>query len=315
MGKDTSDQSTTPEAVVEPIKTKKKHNVPAIVLAFFMLAFAGAAIFFGIKYFEPKENKPAEPTTADEIKEDKKSDVTTKTIADDYKEVEEMVGNLSAGIEKAYGTRNGQGLTYKPEGLNTHIPTRLTIVEEIMIQNNERAIYAALESNFKKSGFESIGTLPFLGSAGPKIDGYLNASRNIVCGVSEDSEWGYGGAQDFVYLECAKTDWTWLTKDEKALVAELEAAYHEKTGEYPTTIHNFGNSNPKNSKQEPYQTLSVSLGGGFGLFYRTSPDAKWQFFTGGQAPPDCSEYNTEDLKKAYLGEFCYNGLAESTVQL
>lgn len=188
-------------------------------------------------------------------------------------------------------------------------------MKKIRIQNNEKAIYAALESNFKKSGFESIGTLPFLGSAGPKIDGYLNASRNIVCGVFEDSEWVYGNAQDYVYyLECAKTDWAWLTEDEKELVGELETAYHNKTGEYPITLYNYDNE-IKDSQYAPYQTLRTEVGGGYGLFYRVGPEEEWQYFAGGQSYLECSEYNTEELKKAYAGEVCYNGSQESIVQL
>ena len=77
------------------------------------------------------------------------------------------------------------------------------------------------------------------------------------------------------------------------------------------------NNNIKDSQYTPYQTLRISVGGAAGLFYRTSPEAKWQFFTGTQAVLDCSDYNTEDLKKAYLGEPCYNynTQTDSTVQL
>ena len=43
-------------------------------------------------------------------------------------------------------------------------------------------------------------------------------------------------------------------------------------------------------------------------------DEKWRYFTGVQAPLDCSEYNTDDLRKAFAGDVCYNGREESTVQ-
>lgn len=319
------DQPSMPNVVVEPAKPKKKYNVLAIVLGFVALVLAGLATFFGIKYFEPKGDNTqyseykgsngGELIPEKELSESQREEITTATMADDYEEVESVVNNLLSGINDVYNIQNGGHIPYKPEDLNVYIPIRLSIGGKIRVRDNQRTIYVALESNLEKSGFESTGTLPFFGSAGPKDEGYLNASRNIVCEVYEDSEWMYSTAWDYVYLGCAKTDWTWLTKAEEALIVELETAYHEKIGEYPEVIDGFSNVKPENSKQEPYQTLRVSLGGARGLFYRTSSDAKWQFFIATQAPLQCNDYNTDDLKKAYFGDVCYNGSVESTVQL
>ena len=299
-------------AGTKSVKDKKKVNKPAIFFGIVALILAGVSVFFGIEYFKPKEEP--EPVTVEKIEKEVKVEVVKETMAEDYKEVEDVVKDLSAGIDGAYGISNSRGLTYKPEGLNTHIPMKLDIVKKIRTRNNEEAIYAALESNFKKSGFESVGILPHLGSAGPKIDGYFNTSRDIVCGIYEDSEPGYSGIENYVYLRCAKTDWVWLTEDEKKMVGELETAYRDKTGEYPTTLYNLENK-IKDSQNTPYQTLEVEIGGGYALFYRTSPEGKWQYFAGGQSYLDCSDYNTEDLKKAFAGDVCYNGNQQSTVQL
>lgn len=306
------------------VKPKKKYNKPAIFLGFLMLVSAGVAIFFGVKYFEPKEEP--EPVTVNKIEKEVKVEIVKETMAEDYKEVEDIMKTVTAGIgnnDRRY-FENGSGLAYKPDGFNTFVTMRFDIVTEIVDQN--MADSGALESNInalktklENTGFSSLGVLPRLGSAGPQAYGYLNTDRNITCGVSEGAEFGFNGVVSYYYalLECAKTDWVWLTEEENGLVHELADAYYEKEGGYPNVIFNFDDI--KNSQYEPYQTLMVQIGGAGAEFYRTSPEAKWQFFTAGQAAPDCSEYNTEDLKKAYLGEVCYeygNGYSkQSTVQL
>lgn len=50
-----------------------------------------------------------------------------------------------------------------------------------------------------------------------------------------------------------------------------------------------------------------------GLFYQT-PDKTWHFFTETKDAPACSEFTTEELKKAYAGEACNEGSTRSTVQ-
>ncbi len=315
-----------PKTEPEPVKVKKKANVPAIILGILMVVCAGVAVFFGIKYFEPKENS-CERNCQNEVNSNKSEEeaekVTTATMAEDYNEVMELISTVTVdvGDNNWSNAKNSSGLTYKPEWLNSFIPMRFDIEKEVVDQN--RTDFDTAESNMdtlktklENVGFSSLGILPHLGSAGPEIYGYLNSDSNIVCGMYGDAKWKDAGVIDYYYisLACAKTDWTWLTDSEMALASELTTAYYEKEGEYPTVIYGLNNS-VKNSQYAPYQTLMVEVGGAAGLFYRTAPEEKWQFFAGTQSPLDCSDYNTDDLKKAYLGEVCYNGSVESTVQL
>ena len=173
-------------------------------------------------------------------------------------------------------------------------------------ERNSKDFYSGLE----KAGYKSIGILPFEGSAGPRIEGFLNSDKNIVCGTYD----GNDGQDYYMAIACAKTDWVWLTKEKIELVGELETAYFEKTGEYPGNMYGLVNE-IKDSQYAPYQTLRVAIGGGSALFYRVSPDAKWQYFAGGQGLLGCDEYNTEDLKKAFVGDICFDDSNnESTVQ-
>lgn len=321
---------------VEPVKAesvkpksvedKKKVNKLAIFFGFLTLILAGVSIFFGVEYFKPKENK-CENNCETSVVDDNDNwsndgDEATKveSMAEQYKEVENVINNLTVGIGENWGyLENGKGLTYKPEGLNTFLTMKLDIVNEVIDENRTdlnaaEANMEILKTRFENAGFSSLGILPFLGSAGPEIYGYLDTSRNITCGMYWSAEYKTGGEVKYYYvsLECAKTDWLWLTEADKDLILELETAYYDKEGRYPSVIYNIRDI--KNSQYEPYQTLMASVGGGVGLFYRTSSEERWRYFTGGQAAPDCNEYDTEDLKKAYAGEVCYNGTVQSTVQ-
>ena len=299
----------------KPVKSKKKYNKPVIVLGFLVLVFAGVAIFFGIKYFEPKEEP--EPVTVNKIEKEVKVEIARETIAEDYKEVEDVVNTVTSGIENNQDyLRYGEVFMYKPEGLNTFVSMKFGIGKRIVNSNSVEANINTLKTKLENEGFSSIGLLPNPGSAHtPDEYGYLNSSRNIVCSVSEGDEWvSPSNGYEYAFLGCAKTDWVWLTEADKMLTSELEAAYREKEGEYPIVL-NADTRKIKNSQTSPYQTITTTIKGAAGLFYRTSPDSKWQFFTGTQAVLDCGDYNTEDLKKAYLGEPCYNGSVESIVQL
>lgn len=296
----------------KPVRDKKKVNKPAIFFGIVALMLAGVSVFFGIEYFKPKNNETNHETDVTNNTGNNNDNKPTNvgSMADQYKEVYDVVSSITSGIktERDY-IETGVGLPYKPEGLNTYIPMRFDLYKKIMNSNSNEKNVEMIESKLVDAGFQSAGILPFLGSAGPRIAGYLN-SDNIVCGVFGDNDYG----KDVVILECAKTDWHWLTEDEKKLVGELETAYRDKTGEYPTVLYNFDNK-IKDSQYAPYQTLNVQIGGGYALFYRTSSEEKWQYFAGGQSDLDCSDYNTEDLKKAFAGDACYNGNQQSTVQL
>ena len=90
-----------------------------------------------------------------------------------------------------------------------------------------------------------------------------------------------------------------------------------------TTKTALGSLQVKKSKTAGYSIATVGIGGseygsvgGFaGLFY-TTPDNKLHYFIGTQSQIPCTDFNTDDLKKAYLGESCYDEKDEAaTVKL
>ena len=295
----------------EPVQEKKKVNIPAILFGITTLIFAGLAVYFGMEYFKPKSGQNGDAGNQggnDAVV------VETADMAEDYKEVydlmKELVADLGTGFDRIQASSD---IIYKPEGINLYMQMRFGLSAEIY-SDDEMATVSELGTKLENDGFTSIGTIPHLGSAGPVINGYLNSDKNIMCEVYGD---GTFVTQDvwrgYAFLGCAKTDWHWMTDAEKELVDKLETAYLNKTGKYPITLSGL-ESKIKNSQVSPYQTLQVAIGGGYALFYRVNPDAEWQYFAGGQAPLNCGDYNTEDLRKAFAGDVCYDGQTESTVQ-
>lgn len=302
-------------------ESKKKLNVPAIILGITTLLCAGAAVFFGINYLSSDKggNEQSGGGSGNAEQGGEGTMVSASNIAQDYNEVKQMMEGIVDEIDGAWGTvGNSYGLVYKPDGMNTFIPMKLDLNVEIRSNNSGDASESVIKSKLEKIGFSAIGQLPVMGSTGPIIQGYLNSEKNIVCGLYSEGTYqnpndpndGY----DSAYLECAKTDWIWLTDEEKQLASALEKAYHDKTGEYPSVLYGL-DAEVEDSTVEPYQTIDVAIGGGYAKFYRVSPEAEWQYFTGGQTLQDCSAYDTDDLKKAFSGEACYaEDMTESKVQ-
>ena len=306
------------EGTKESTEAKKKANVPAIVFGVLALVFAGVAAFFGVEYFmgKPIEQPSGSVATPDngsgsgenQLVTDMGAEKTSVNMAKEYKEVYDLLDGLvgdSVGIRRGY-IRPADGIAYKPEGMNTYIPTRISLKANSLSNDSwdESEIVARLEN----AGFTSVGLVPFFGSAGPKIEGYVNYDSDIVCNME-------GEKDSDIY--CAKTSWSWLTDEEQKMIRGLEAAYYNRMGHYPSTMYRFDDVRMKDSEYESYQNLEIGLGGGVGLFYRTSPEAEWQYFTVTQGVIDCTDSDTEELKKAFLGETCYDYSAQqnSTVQL
>ena len=292
------------------VSEKKKTNVLALVLGVMASIFAIVAIVFLVKYFTEKpkcETVVTDQGEADEVK------ITTKVMAEEYKEVYDLVNELTSEFSRR-SYANETSYT-RVNDTNVFVTTKFSLLSKIVSDDLDTDM-SAIRSDLTAAGFEDIGILPFVGSAGPEIHGYLNDKTDTICNIYPENEWVYDGVwQRSIYFSCGKISWTWLTDEETELISELGAAYQNKTSQTSPIAIDVQSISIKDSEYEPYQTLRVSLGGGIGKFYRTSPDSKWQFFVVTQAPLYCSEYDTDDLKKAFLGEVCYNDSQESTVQL
>ena len=124
---------------------------------------------------------------------------------------------------------------------------------------------------------------------------FYNSDTNIICSPIV--------ASIPLAFSCGNT--SWISQEKIDLSNDLAVAYQEKNNEYPLTI-SVSEKDVENSPYVPYQRVTANLGSFAGLFYRTSKDASWRYFTGTQAVLDCSAYDTEVLKRAFAGEVCTN---------
>lgn len=295
----------------------KKINKLAIVLGVTTLICAGMAGFFGVQYFTSQNNNiqnsntaTGDKTTTDDSSTETSSaaEITQNVMSKEYSEVVAAMHAILDGYSDDFVIQASSILPYKPENIDTYVLLRYSLSTQIRSQYGDLAAdIESLNNRMASAGFSSIGTLPFVGSAGPQIYGFQNAN-GVICGTH------YSTISTGIELDCGKSGWDWLTNEQLTLVQNLATAKYEKTGKYPRIIY----SNEfviKEGGVTPYQTIQVSMDGGVGLFYRTSPNSSWQYFETVQSVLECGRYDTEDLKKAYLGEPCYEGPTRSTVQL
>lgn len=308
-------------------KTSKGAVARIIILSIIALAGVGFGIYGMISQNQKVKDLEAQiasctaanngETTLVTCPDGTEISATANNMANEYKEVVDTVNSLTSNIKEMRDyIESDNSLASKAAGTNTYVPIKLSIKKETNRYDNVTKVaedFDTLKANLINAGFSTIGTIPFRGSAGPQIDGYLNSETSIICGVINESDYYNNASHDYIILDCAKTSWTWLTKEDETSIKAFETAYYNKTGSYPRIMFNWDNK-ITDSEYKPYQNTWIGIGGGAGLFYRTSPEAEWQFFTGTQSELECSDYNTDDLKKAYLGEPCWDN-GQSTVQL
>jgi len=300
--------TSAPEPVT-PMASVKKMKILTIVFGVLALIFAIVALFFGISYVgdKPTNNPNANNNNSTSTTpEDENNGTSTGTTTPEYKGVKDLMMDIMSSFDNFGGEIRGDNmfnLSYKFDGTETFMPLE-NVLEASISTSNAGNTVSVMSANLADAGFSAIGEIPFMGSAGPILEGYYNANINVVCGIFDDDT--------EVYLDCAEANWSWLTDEEKTLAKSLITAYYNKTGEYPIKMVAKGIIL---DGYDSHQRITVGMNGGRGEFYRVSPTAEWQFFYEGQDYASCSEYNTEDLKKAFFGVHCWDDSGESTVHL
>ena len=155
---------------------------------------------------------------------------------------------------------------------------------------NGEEYHVAVEELFTSKGFEAY-------AAGAE---FLNRETGVVCNLP------YGGSP--THFACGHVDW--YDRENAELAKELGKAY----GDIEYMV--FGKANVVDSEYAPYQRVEVGIwsvagiGGANGMFYRTEPEAEWQYLTSLQTVPSCGEFDTEDLRKAFAGVGCFDEQTE-----
>lgn len=294
-------------------KTKRRSKPAIVALLLLLVAILGgtAALAVYKLYFEKPAQQQAtvvEQPKAVEPSALRASDVIAK-IKTDLKYTDNSESSVSTPIKVAgfdYYTSLGQ--TDKAVGLQSDVAYNQSAVDTAAIAKILQD-YGFTEKVIQAGDGESMA-----------IKYYTH--KDVICETTVTKTVNNPTGNHQVAVNCANmSDYATTAKAQKTFYNVYPHANSPAEG----TLLLAGNPIEKASKTEGYTTAQVGLGsvlddqsmpgGAAGLFYKT-PDGKWHFFTGTQAALACADYNTDDLKKAYLGEPCYDASGkDSTVAL
>lgn len=299
-------------------KPKDSSKIITIICAILALAGIGFGVYEMLQASSAKQqiadikveikNDDGTTTTLEngeiEIKDDAKTVIITETIkendATDVKKVATGLinafreNNINIGGYSVFGDGSSipiQGTdiitsTNESYGFTTGVYKDQSIEDKIMHEGG-----AIATSYLTSHGFAHVQDLAYNQGL------YYNQEKDIYC-TTTGSSYPYS-------VNCTKS--SWLTEDEKKFALELAEAANT------TTIY-AKKERIVDSSIAPYQRLIGSTAGAALLFYRVSPNDKWQFVAGTQGIISCDKY-TEDAKKAFAGTECWDETTNSKATL
>lgn len=314
--------TNSPSAVTSESGSKKvKHNklLPiVIILAVLVVIGIGLVVWMlinnGSKDSEINDLKTqlASGVIAEDIVEvkDESTGETIKFVkvpvsdSKDDAAVRDLIDKLYVALEDKTTTTPtmlrfyGSGLVqYKPEGMKSAIALNKTYGLTVFASDYSselKRVSTIIVDELQKNGFKKYDHAPMF------MNSYINEQSGIVC-----VDTGASGNGIFWDSSVVCGSVNWVDVDDMALENQLAEAFKEKEGEYLSFLV-ASSSDIKDSGYERYQTISATTNNARVVFYRVSPDSPWQFFRGMQDVPACSDYNTDDLKRAFVGETCWD---------
>lgn len=179
---------------------------------------------------------------------------------------------------------------------------------------SNKSDYNSVTERLKSEGFTEVETSTGVSSSynSAKATAQYFSSEDIACSLRNTPETKHYSLQ----VDCSdKAD---FSKNSEAVKPFAEAyASNKENGDKDIL---FAKPDIQNSVTENYKNARLSV---FGLdnlgnsstaeFYQT-PDGNWHFFTASekQGKINCSDYDTDELKNAYLGFSCWNALTKKS---
>jgi hypothetical protein len=293
------------------------YKILTIIFLITTLTLAGAVTYLLLR--------PVETTENSQISSDQdsaNSGTESATAAENYlmtiKNVQNLVTSLKYSLQptgpdgsilySGYTSSSSGGTPLKLDGYSFEVmPSQsydLTVDAVNSIKPTDHIVLGRAFSNvssYMKSQSFSLDSYKFVDAA--SLQNYTIARNgSIICFINYNLN--SANENNFpLYVSCA--DYSWYQSKAEQLLPFAEA-YKTQDGSWPSSIFTVDYAvHIKDSPASPYQT-TVLTGDNFAmLFYRTSPESTWQYFTGTQSPLSCDRYNTVDLKKAFQGEPCY----------
>lgn len=313
-----------PDEQMVKAKEKPHHGDPyklaIVILSLVVVGMAATIIYLLFCPSSPMHDNPVAPETGQVPQECPKQDNTCALAEQNDKAAREIVATVKAEVEKKMApykllmnVYDELAPVYRPEGMETGVPltknygfvvdatTFPTQSEQYKLIYNTN-YYETIAKLLEEKGFADTEETYTLTSSGAGPTTFVNAETGVVCAVSSLPEFA-----------CAYK--TWYDEKDADFSNSLAKVYKTATGEDAYYLV-AKESDIKDSPVEPYQTISVAMTGFGAVFYRTSADSEWVYFDRGQGAPLCSAYNSENLKKAFAGQACYDNVTQknSTVQ-
>jgi|GEM_PF-1686935 len=303
--------SEAPEPVVvmpaEGMKKKshKKRNIFVAVLLVVLLVGGGAAAYY--------LNRPEPVKEQATVKKEARA-----TIKEDTTVAEALVSEIRNDIGGQLVSEGNTSPPYKPDGYGYYVrsSTEYEAKVERIKDKAENALQAIRNKLIEKGYTESV-TQDVSDSGMYEADftgTYALCYVYMISGLNAADPKGSSAG-----LTCADIE----SYETTAKQMEPFATAYEVTSSYSSAEPTlYTNLRASKSSVSGYERATVGISGivgagGFaGLFYKT-PSMDWKFFTGTQEIVPCDAYSTDDIKKAYLGEPCYDQASDNqtTVKL
>jgi hypothetical protein len=314
-----------PLPVIEPPKNKpRKRLLIALIVAIVLLVGGGVAAYFLTMQKETADSAASTEQTTLSKGDDAKAP-TLPSVIDTVKG--ELAGDTIADLdtkELSFAYRLGDNKYLTPPKTSAELVGVKSIVELEASVDAEKVL---AETALKGIGFEVNALTSVENDLSGEVS-YMQSDQSVCQVMTTPEPVGavfntktneYDSLSYYLTVICANLE----DYQETATTAKpFYDAFAKSAGEYYRDNTVFQAPNIKDSQTAGYKTASISLygygayvGGYAGLFYQT-PDKTWSYFLGTQSSLLCSEYDTDDLKKAYLGDECLDGADNnSTVKL
>jgi len=280
---------------------KKRHVVRNIIITLLVLAVLAAGGYIGYLLIKPLEPGATEPATPVKIAPLSATALTGQIKLKMTGKIKITDTDADGSVAKTYTVPN-----YKPDGYDFAVqPTKDTGFMTFSTTDVAKKDLEQIELTLVAHQLEK--TVLDAGSAYSMYVA-LYESPTIICLVS-DQKPAYADGQFNTILGCADKA---AYIDNVKILKPYFTVYAAESGNNTVQV---AMSLPviKESQTPGYATMQIGIGdarygsvGGFaGLFYQT-PDKVIHYFTGTQSQIACTAYKTPDLKKAYLGESCFD---------
>jgi hypothetical protein len=303
---DTVDSFTVPRP---HFKQERKSSKGLVALTVFVIVFILGAGGFAAYVLVLKNNPVSDLSTTSGSQSSITESLTAKSLIAKARVV--VKGDVNETLADTTGKQYnvfsapafkpiGYNFSVRPEqdygfgsyGTKNTISSDLIFVQKVLVDNklNETVLDPGSDVGIFAAKYESDSIICQINDQKPYNEPATSTNYSMVIGCADKSDYLTNAAMlrpyFIVYASQSRTD---------------------------TTKVLMGSPTLKQSKTAGYSIATVSISGseygsvgGFaGLFYVT-PDTVLHYFTGIQSELACNKFSTDDLKKAYVGEQCYD---------